>query len=266
MKKILVPTDFSAIAENAVDFAAKVALKAKCDLIIFHSEDPDVEEDGKKLLVAAESIKNKYQGLKVEVKLTDKYFNALTIEDLFGSKNLELVVIGSGGDEASFEKRLFGTNSSEIAEELNCPVLVVPGIATIQKINKIAFASDLNFLETELPRLVNFAKTFSAEILVFHVEPVFPDLGDITKRNIRKEIELIAQKLAYPNISYYTEQTSYDNQTHRGIDQFVKSHKPDLLVLFHDKREGFDKYISLTQTDKVVTELPAPTLVFAKGK
>ena len=65
-------------------------------------------------------------------------------------------------------------------------------------------------------------------------------------------------------IKYYSETTSHDNQVQKGIKQFIKRHQPDILSLFHDKREGIDKYISASEAHKSIVDLKLPTLIFQK--
>lgn len=264
MKKILLPYDFQEAAENALYFAIKIAQRLKGNLVLFHSKNEEDTDPTSRLELKAAELKKHHPSIEVEIMVTQRYFNSLTIEELFGTKNLALIIIGTIGNDAELQKKLFGTISSEVAEELSCPVLVIPHDVGYKKINKLAYASDLNFLEKELPLVKDFAQKFEAEILVFHVGPVFPDLGDVEKRNIKKEIELIKEKVFYQEISFHSEETKFDNQTHKGIRHFLDAHKPDVLVLFHDKRTGFDKYISLTEAGWAVTNLDIPVLIFPK--
>jgi len=263
MKKILIPTDFSEIAHNAAKFATSIANHTGAELIFFHAEKHNGSDELRKLKEDTKTLLLN-PSVKTEYVVSDKLFNSLTIKGLFGN-SIDLIVIGTSGENADLSKKLFGTNTSEIIENINCPVIAVPAGYNDQKIQKISYASDLSKLDHETARVIAFAKLFNAAIEIFHVSPVFPDLGDVEKMDVQSRIDQLKQKHDYSAIKYFVEETPHDNQINKGIKSFLSHHHSDLLVLFHNNLEGIDRFITSSETEKSVTQIKIPVLIFPKA-
>ncbi len=263
MKNIIVPTDFSEIAQNATRFAMSVAKHIHGKLVFFHADEDLNSSD----LLALRKETAKIQALVPDVTSTfvasNKRFNSLTLKETFKDK-VDFIVIGTSGESADISKKLFGTNTSEILEDVNCPVMAIPEGCTYQEIKRIAYASDLIKLEKELEKIISLAKQFGASIEVFHVSPIFPDLGDVEKMNIPAKIEQLKQKYTYDLINYSIQKTTRDNQIQSGIHSFLSQHNSDLLVIFHNNVSGIDRFLTDSETEKLVTHVKTPLLVFPK--
>jgi nucleotide-binding universal stress UspA family protein len=259
MKRILTLTDFSEVAENATRYSLELVKRLKCELEIYHAREFEESDSGKKLLQTSRELMREVPGAKVTIKTGEQLFSAASIgKEIAGAS---LLVIGSARKHVTVQKKLFGTHSEEISENARFPVLVIPESAQFNPIGKIAFASDFYHIEREITPVVHFAKKFSARLMVFHVEPVFPDLGKTETRNLEKEVEQLKSSLGYRDIEFYHETTRLDNQVHKGIHHFITAHQPDVLVLYHEYRKGFDNFISTTETGKAVAHLELPILI-----
>jgi nucleotide-binding universal stress UspA family protein len=193
MSTILIPTDFSPVAENATRYALELARQLQCNLIVYHSKEFGETDALAKLKRETDELKRLNPGISVNYNLDEKFFDAITLNEVDVSAGL--IVLGTSGKHAAFQKKLFGTHAAEISENLKYPVLVIPDNVKYEPISKIAFACDFYALENEMPPVVDFARVFGARLMVFHVEPVFPDLGKTEKRNLEKEIEELKIKL-----------------------------------------------------------------------
>lgn len=263
MKKIIIPTDFSEIAQNATRFAISVAKHIHGKLVFFHADEHLNVNDLNSLRKETDKISALVPGVTSEFVASNKLFNSLTLKETF-KDNIDFIVIGTSGESADISKKLFGTNTSEILEDVNCPVIAVPEGCTYKEIKRIAYASDLIKLEKELEKIISFAKQFDASIEVFHVSPIFPDLGDVEKMNIPAKIEQLKQKYQYDSIDYYVQKTAQDNQIQSGINAFLSHHNSDLLVIFHNNVTGIDRFLTESETEKLVTHIKTPMLVFPK--
>lgn len=264
MRKILIPTDFSAIAVNASEYALAIAKTLKGELVFFHADEHTDSNEHNKLIAEVNKISTENPSLKTSFVATDKLFNSLTINDLF-KDSLGLIIIGTSGESGDLSKKIFGTNTSEITEDMNCPVIAIPSDYKYTDIRKIGYASDLNNLDKEITEVIDFSRKFNAVIEVFHVSPVFPDLGDVEKIDIQSKIEELKQKHGYSAIQYFVEKTNHDNQINKGINNFLSHHNSDLLVLFHNIRSGIDRFITSSETRDVITHIKTPLLIFPKA-
>jgi nucleotide-binding universal stress UspA family protein len=264
MKKIVVPTDFSEIAHNATQFAISVAKHTGAEIIFFHADLHNGSDELRKLKEEAAKVSLSNRSVKTEFVASDKLFNSITIKDIFKG-SIDLIVIGTSAENADISKKLFGTNTSEIIEDINCPVIAVPANYQYKGIQKIAYASDLSMLEHETAKVIDFAKHFNAAVEIFHVSPVFPDLGDVEKLDIPGKVQQLKEKHGYSTINYFVEKTPHDNQIGKGIKSLLSHHNSDLLVLFHNNREGFDRFISSSENENLVNLIKKTLLIFPKS-
>jgi len=263
MKKIVIPTDFSEIAKNAAQFAISIARHTGAELIFFHADLHRESDELRKLKEETAKVSLSNPAVKTGFIVSDKLFNSLTIKDIFNN-SVDLIIIGTSGEKADISKKLFGTNTSEIIEDINCAVISIPADCHYKDIQKIAYASDLSKLDHEVAKVIDFARLFNAIIEVFHVSPVFPDLGDVEKMDVHSKIEQLKHEHGYSAIKYFVEETSHDNQIDKGIKSFLLHHQSDLLVLFHNNVEGIDRFISSSETEKSVSQIKTPLLIFPK--
>jgi nucleotide-binding universal stress UspA family protein len=262
MKKILVPTDFGETALNATQYALSIAKITKSSLVFFHAEEHAETAEHKKLRAQVQKIHLSEPGVKISFASTGKLFNSLTINELFSREHPELIIIGTNG-ETGFSKALFGTNSEEIINA-TCPVMVIPRHVQYTAIKNIAYASDLYKLNKEIERVVEFARYFDANIEVFHISPVFPDLGEVEEMDVPAKLKELSGEFSYSNINYYVEKTALDNQVNKGIEAYLEKKHPDLLVMFHEEKDGIDNFFSSSHSEKIAGHIKIPILVFPK--
>lgn len=263
MKKILVPTDFSPIANNAVHYALSLSKIFKSEVLIFHASAKD-ERDLHMLREGVEKFTGMVPGLKVNYISSHKHFSSVTINEFVSAQKIDFIVMGTSGDDAPFEKTLFGQETSEIAEHANCPVIAIPPQYKFGPVKNIAYACDLNFIDNEAGDVVHFAKKLEAYIELFHVTPVFPDLGDTAKINMEEKLGEIKRKYNYDYMHYSVERTNSDNQIIEGISSFLEECKADMLVMFHHHDTIFEEFISTSNTAKIIADLKIPLLIFPR--
>lgn len=264
MKKILVPTDFSPIAANAANYALAVASNLNAEIVFFHANEHIGSDEQNKLKAQVSNACALNPSLKADFVATDKLFNSLTIADLFGN-SIDLIVMGTSGEQGDLSKKVFGTNAEGMIDNLSCPLLVVPSHHASNVIKQIAYASDLNNLDNELAQVIPFARAFNAAIEVFHVSPVFPDLGDVEKMDAQSKVDSAKAAFSYSTIHYSAERMKRDNQVTKGIEHFLSNHKSDLLVLFHANLEGLNRFFTSSTSEKAVYHLKNPLLIFPKA-
>lgn len=260
MKRILIPTDLSIIADNAIDYALALPKEGVHELLLLHG-GAKLGENFKQLNKEVNKLSENFH---VEIINSEKPFGPDLINEIAKERFIDFVIMGTSGDEGSIFKKLFGNNTSSIIDDLNCPIVAVPANYKKRGISKIGYASDFTDLDVEMKQVIAFAKTFNALIEVLHVVPVYPDLYDTEKIDAEKVIDEIKIKYGYSKVEYFVEETFGDNKIRQGIEQFTEHYGPDLMVMFHQKREGIDKIITSSSTENLITHLEVPLLVFPK--
>jgi len=168
MKNVLVPTDFSPCAENALDFAVESAKILPLQITLLHSLEQsdnlytdyvglnkeftqsrlhDVKEELAKLKATLQEIK----GVDVDTCVTHGGVKEGILQ-VVDEKNIDLVIMGTSG-ASGIKEKLWGSKTAGIIAKSNVPVLAIPLEYTWEKPQKILLTT--NNFEKE-PVLLDF--------------------------------------------------------------------------------------------------------------
>jgi nucleotide-binding universal stress UspA family protein len=260
MKRVIIPTDFSEVSDNAINYLMALPDGFADEVILFHGE-ANVNEHFIRLNRQVNILSEKF---KVEIINSEKNFDAKNVLNIIETRLADLVVMGTSGEEGSIMKKIFGNNTSSLIEELPIPMLVVPLNFKKRGIKDIVYASDLSDLKDEANLVVPLARSLNADLRILHVTPVYPDIYDTEKMDVDKVVGQMKFKYAYDKISYVIEETDGDNEIRKGIDKCIDQYRPDLLVMFHQQRSDIDKLIIPSDTVNLITHLQIPLMVYPK--
>jgi nucleotide-binding universal stress UspA family protein len=153
MYTILCPTDFSAGASRAAEFAAELAKAWNAPLVLVHAYEVPQSENLALARLLEEVKLLTVESLQKEAKRLEGHGVQIRTEALYGNvvsvvKELveddpwhTFVVMGTCG-ASGFAQELFGTNASALMHRLPCPVWVVPEEAPKGLPKRIALAVD----------------------------------------------------------------------------------------------------------------------------
>ncbi len=138
IQKILVPTDFSAHADEAFRVAHTLARAVGAEVILFHvAHPPAVVSEGGRLLAdsgkgKATNLWDRFQSIQPtdpkvrvehEVIVTDRP-GAAHILEILDKLGCDLIVMGTHG-RSWLKHRLCGSVTEEVVRRARCPVMVV---------------------------------------------------------------------------------------------------------------------------------------------
>ena len=272
MKTILVPTDFSDLAKNALKFSIKLAHPEKSKILIMHSVHPmlvtsdantfgfpDVyeEESTKELHKQLDELINfcSAQGVESE-KIIIKGFLTDDVAALVDKKNIDLIITGTNG-ATGIEAYLFGTNSVSILEKVKCPVLIIPAEAKYHGIHKIIYATDFQYGDiVEIEKICQWAQPFNAKVLVVHVNT---DIDNVTKDNEYLDwfSKIGDHKISYKNISY---KLIYNTDVVNALEKEVEESGADFFCMSTVEKDFFRKIISKSNTKKMAFQSRIPLM------
>lgn len=271
MKTIIVPTDFSPVAINAMNFAADMALNINASLLLFHVYQVPVSmTDVPVVLVSAEELRRESEKKLQELKgaLSHIHTGKIKIytETRMGDVNDELedlcrhinpfaVVMGTKG-ASGIEKMLFGSNTLVAIRHLKWPVIVVPpGKEYGKGIKKIGFACDFKKVveSTPVDFIKNMVKEFHAELHVLNV--------DYESRHFKPEtpeqsllLHTLLEDLK-PNYHFINHVDIED-----GINEFAETNNIDLLITIPKKHKLLDSIFKASSTRQLVTQSHVPVM------
>ncbi len=278
MKSILVPTDFSEQANNALDFAAQIAEKNNADVLLLHvlehpsesafntmgivaSDDPMENIYMVKMMEAAK-IKmeeivadDTYKNIKLEYNIIiGRAFEQIT--RTLSAKECDLVIMGTTGS-SGFEEMLVGSNTERVVRRATCPVISVKNKVNADAIKNIAFASDFaesyDVLAAELKKL---QELFDARLSLVRINT--PNSFTTT----RHDLALMKKFASTHQLENYTMDIYNDTLEDHGIIYFAEDAGAAMIALGTNKRKGIVNLLSGSIAEDVVNHSARPVWTF----
>jgi nucleotide-binding universal stress UspA family protein len=134
-KTILFPTDFSTLADAALEYATAMALNAQAKLLIVHVEEPVSMYGGGELYYGVpEPDDTALRAMLTELKPSDPRVNfepllvrgmpATEIVRLAEEHEVQMIVMGTHG-RSGLGRLLMGSVAEAVVRRASCPVLTV---------------------------------------------------------------------------------------------------------------------------------------------
>jgi len=270
---ILLPTDFSDVANNALGYAVKLAEKCGAELHILHIKqipiaDPSFPAEAYQIYVdEIEKVEqegvNKLKSSFIKESSAVCHFYSATgfvadeIMTFCKSQPIDLVVMGTTG-ASGLAELLVGSNAASVIGKSEVPVLVIPPNHNYKPIKHVMYATDFN--EPELPaatRLLYFAELYDAKITVLHVKNDYDRYFNADNNYFLKNKE----RLSKHNITLIHEESDDVIST---IDKYIDEHHVDLLVMAKHKRGFFDRLFHRSLSKRMAYHTKTPLLVLNK--
>jgi nucleotide-binding universal stress UspA family protein len=270
MKSILVPTDFSPCAANALNYAAGLALRinAKIDLLhVYHIPVPPTdipyvaieEQDNgavwkEKLNSIVQVMKQKYPSVSIDPSITMDF----ALEGIAAKAkqfNSDLIVMGQRG-KTTFSDRIFGSTATAMINRSACPVCIVPEVAPFTNIENIAVACDFKHRkdESKIKVVKKIADLLNAKIWLFSI------INEEEEFNPEKAMEsdYMQDLLGTTSFSIHY---PFNNDVHDGILNFVKEHPIQMLTMFPHHHNFFEQLFVRLNSENIAMQVHVPILL-----
>jgi nucleotide-binding universal stress UspA family protein len=271
MKTILVPTDFSNNANNALKYANDFATAINNKIILLHSYLPLVGKYNMIAGIVAEDIAiQKKSSEKNLEKISSKYVKVPnshlvkigdTVDEIIDAaekSKSQLIIMGTHGS-SGLKRILFGSNTSEVISRSTVPLLAVPQRYRYKKINTIVYATDLNNTINELKRIIPIAKQLDATIEVLNLNYSY-DLNEDKKQVVERKIKA----LSYKKIKLIEQKATLEKTMIEQVKKYLVKSKPQLLVMFPEDKDWFDKIFISSKTEELANQIKLPLLSIRK--
>ncbi|MEZ4792417.1 MAG: universal stress protein [Gelidibacter sp.] len=275
MKKIILPTDFSENAYNAIQYAVQLFKDVKTTFYLLHTYTPPVfqveyllQSPGQIGLGDSYKMKamNQLEALKERLQeefnntnhtfVTRADFNTLTDDILILTKNekADLVIMGTQGATGAKEI-LFGTNTTRVIRNTICPLIVVPSGFQYQAPKTIGFPTDyeIDYDKKQLKQLLELSKNNKANIGVIHVASK-DGLTKEQSKNRNKLDELLAE-------TSHTFNDLPEQEFIEAINTFQKVNPMNLLVMIRNKTTFFERLFVEPMVKKIGLQMNVPFMV-----
>lgn len=276
IKHILVPSDFSDCALNALEYAAKFAQKvnpqAKITILNAYTiplayTDFNISADvGESEAAIEKFIDGQFDELEEKIPLlkeftirrikTENYVKD-AVEEFCEDDNVDLIIMGTKGASGVSEV-ILGTNAHRVIKAQVAPVLVIPVEASYEAINNIALSSDYKGIMAELLSPVkDIRDAFASDLHLIHVSA--ESILDKEKAEEAKNLELHLKGL--PHRYHYI----VNENVELGIDEFGKKQKIDLLVVLPRKKGLFESLFGKSESKSLIFHTKIPLLALSES-
>ena len=275
MKTLLVPTDFSKCAENALNYAIALAKKENMKIILLHAfhfayvtPDVPIELIAEQIALMERNAKKQmdlllvksFQKEKIKYECITKQGLAVDlILDVIGKRKPYMIIMGTKG-ASGIKEVLLGNNTTKIIEKAKCPVIAVPEKALFKGIKRITYASDYHSADIiAIKKMVEIVKPFKALINILHISDKQEYTEDYETTLLKSFAKKISDKINYRNFSFHL---IFGNSIESEIKKHIKSKTPDIIALSTRHRNLIERIFEKSITKKIVNHINIPLLVF----
>lgn len=274
MKTILIPTDFSTCAVNALNFASEISQKDQAQIHILHViEHPvggTIDPIGVFVPVPenADYIKSLMRNGKenmtsfceslprlpiTSIELGSPYFK---IMEAIENKKIDLVIMGTKG-VSGLKETFIGSNAERIVRSATCPVITVNQPSTVSSIKRMAVAVNIKDIsDLALERLKELQNLFNAELHLVHIN---------TPNNFERD-ELILKLLKDTQEKHKLNNTEIhvynDIDVKEGIISFAEYIDAGLIIMTTHGKKGLAHFIAGSTSEDVVNHAKRPVCTF----
>lgn len=274
MTRILLPTDFSDYAFEAIRYALLLYKDVQCTFYLVHTYNApmyhteyligspgqiglgDILQDSSmtQLKELQNRLENEYKNTK-HTFMVHTAFNTLLdeISKTVEAENIDLIVMGTKG--ATGAKEIFlGTNTVHVIKKAKCPVIAVPPHFEYEAPKEILFPTDyeIEYKKENLDGLIAIAEQHKSRINVMHVRAGY-DLNAEQKKNKWQLEKLLGSSPLFHEVP--------DNGIIAAVNEFQIKVKINLLVMIQNKHTFLERLFIEPIIKKIGFHVTVPFMV-----
>lgn len=274
MLKILLPTDFSENAKNALNYAIQLFKAVDCTFYIMHAYEDEIYTDKKLMNESSLSEMTEIMDTRTHIELerilkeakklsvnpnhafrmisTDSRFVDES-ETIVKEKDIDLVVMGTKGRKQS-KKMTFGSHTLQLLKYVDCPVLAIPLDYKFRNPKHVIFPT--NFMipnkTRELRLLSQMLKPNQSEIDVIYV-------SESKKLSNRQKInkDLIFDVLSFCPVEF---KILPNDAIIDVIFNYILKNNVDMLIMVNTKHSFLENILFQSTIDELSLNINIPFL------
>jgi nucleotide-binding universal stress UspA family protein len=279
MKKILVPTDFSAAAKLATEVATEIAKKANAEIVLLHViETPSAEsfnaegqisefnewEDKlytlklievtrKQMAHAAQEIEMAGASVLCKIRIGNPSHG---IRTAIVDQKADLVVMGTSS-RSRLEEMVIGSNTEKVVRYSKCPVLTVHEKQRGVNFRSIVYATSMSENESEFSKVVmNAQQMYGATVHLVRINTPMNFQPDSIVKPLMENFAKVHR------LENYTINVCNDLSEEDGILNFAEAIKADLIAMATHGRTGFAHVLMGSIAEDVANHSHKPVLTY----
>ena len=276
MLRILIPTDFSKNAWNALTYGLELFRKERCTIYLLHVNPlPPYSGAGTSIKASthmlretmlAESEKSLKELLdKINKTLPNELHTFMTIAlyDFFvdsikreiKDKQIDIIIMGTKG-ASGLKKVSLGSNTGDVITKVKCPLLAVPENARYKIPKEIAFPTDyyINYDVKVLNILIGVVNRYEANLRVLHITK----RGEELTREQLQNKDFLHDYLRGVSHSFHTITGS---KLETAVQCFVESRDIEMIAMVAKNLNFFQRILFRPTVEEISYHIEIPFLV-----
>lgn len=225
-RPIIVPWDFSQVAENAFQHAVNISKAVNREILLLHIAHDNRDKKAKEveLKASAERMGKEYGKKPFHEVVRGSIFHAIgeTAKEL----KAEMIVMGTHGMKGA--QKLFGSKALKVVVSSRIPFLVVQDKPAKENIETILLPIDFRKENKEKANWIYYlARNFGSKFIILKSKA--RDKG--FRRKILSNIRYVETFLKGHDVAYEIVTASGKQKFKKEIISFAKSHDADLILI-----------------------------------
>jgi nucleotide-binding universal stress UspA family protein len=274
MRKILIPTDFSDNATNAINYALEFFKYEICVFYFMHAYQDDIyindalltretleeviriigNQSKQQLDDLLKKAKTKHPNPRFSYRIVSSNNTLIDEADkIVDEENIDLVVMGTRG-KTNDRKLAFGTHTLQVLKYVECPVLAIPDNYKYVQPKHVLFPTDylVPYKRRELKLLREMISPFRAKIDMLYV-------SKSKNLSLRQEDNrvFLEETLGKIDMSFHTVNTKDITE---AINTYVSENKIDMLVMINTRHSHLENILFQSTLDEISLNIAIPFL------
>lgn len=275
MLNILVPTDFSENAFNAIRYAMELFKYEKCEFLVVNAFADDVYENTLELTrdffeeykeksreateralqkVVAEMLRispnprHNYEYKAVFASLVD------AVNEQSNELNVDVVVMGTKG-KTDARDITFGSQTLQVIKYVKCPVLAIPTTYRGDGPERIVFPTDyqIPYKRRELKLVNTLVRNFKSTIQFLHISK-----SEKLSHRQQDNRQFLEESIPSGQDTFINTD-NYDIE--KAVNYFVQTEKSDLLVMVNNRHSYMESLLYSSTIERLGLKIEIPFLV-----
>ena len=273
MKRILVPTDFSSVAEYALKYAANLAHDHNAEIVALYMIN---REDA---FLSRKEAMELYENIDYHKRINDSFEKFLDkdflsdikvsteikrevdfekIKDLTDVLGIDLIVMGSHGAHG-INGMFVGSNAEKVVRTSEVPVLVVKKTQAFFQLKKVVMACDFN--EDMTGAFIKADDFLKANSIDYEMVYVNTPEDFLSTGLLDAEVDKFFNTMGRNSLDFDGKITYYnDFNIETGVFNYAKKINADLIVLLTHGRKGLSRIIYNSFGEKMANHSEIPVL------
>lgn len=280
MRKVLIPTDFSDNAKNAIKYACELFKHEISEFFIMHAYQDEIYADDSMLNRETIEVLTNIVSKKSKTQLEDivNYINNILpnpkhsyhiissnnillneADKIVEKENIDIIVMGTRG-KSNDRKITFGSHTLQVLKYIECPVLAIPENYKYKQPKHILFATNylIPYKQRELKLLCEMSSPFKAIIEMLYISK-----SETLSKKQEDNKNILKETLCKNKIKF---KTANNKNITNAIYIYIKENNIDLLVMVNSRHSFSENILFQTIIDEMSLYLNIPFLALQNIK